>query len=135
MRLVSLLASATEMVAALGCRDQLVARSHECDYPPAILSLPVVSRVQIDIDASSARIDEQIKQLAQSPLEQRDAAMKALSIYAIDVAHAAGTPTRRDLYTDAMRGLRRQRARRNASRRAVNRFASAYRLAGPLSPG
>jgi len=86
VRLVSLLASATEMVAALGCLDQLVARSHECDYPPDILSLPVVSRVQIDTGASSARIDEQIKRLAQSTLEPRDAAIKALSIYAIDVA-------------------------------------------------
>jgi ABC-type hemin transport system substrate-binding protein len=38
VRLVSLLASATEMIAALGCLDQLVARSHECDYPPHILS-------------------------------------------------------------------------------------------------
>jgi iron complex transport system substrate-binding protein len=86
VRLVSLLASATEMVAALGCLDQLVARSHECDYPPGVLSLPVVSRVQIDTEASSARIDAQIKQLAQSALGPRDAAIKALSIYAIDVA-------------------------------------------------
>ena len=86
MRLVSLLASATEMIAALGCLDQLVARSHECDYPPEILSLPVVSRVQIDTAASSARIDEQIKQLAQNTLASQDAAIKALSIYAIDVA-------------------------------------------------
>ncbi|HEU0003453.1 MAG TPA: cobalamin-binding protein [Ktedonobacteraceae bacterium] len=86
MRLVSLLASATEMVAALGCLDQLVARSHECDYPPEILSLPVVSRVQIDTETSSARIDEQIKQLAQSTPVVDDAAIKALSIYAIDVA-------------------------------------------------
>ncbi|MGH2498422.1 MAG: cobalamin-binding protein [Ktedonobacteraceae bacterium] len=86
MRLVSLLASATEMVAALGCLDQLVARSHECDYPSEILSLPVVSRVQIDTEASSARIDEQIKQLAQSTAGPHDAAIKALSIYAIDVA-------------------------------------------------
>jgi iron complex transport system substrate-binding protein len=86
VRLVSLLASATEMVAALGCLDQLVARSHECDYPPDVLSLPVVSRVQIDTDASSAHIDAQIKQLAQSALGPRDAAIKALSIYAIDVA-------------------------------------------------
>jgi iron complex transport system substrate-binding protein len=85
VRLVSLLASATEIVAALDCLDQLVARSHECDYPPAILSLPVVSRVQIDTDASSARIDAQIKQLAQSTPAPRDAAIKALSIYAIDV--------------------------------------------------
>ena len=85
MRLVSLLASATEMVAALGCLDQLVARSHECDYPPSILSLPVVSRVQIDTDASSASIDAQIKQLARGTPGPRDAAIKALSIYAIDV--------------------------------------------------
>ena len=31
MRIISLLASATEMVAALGCLDQMVGRSHECD--------------------------------------------------------------------------------------------------------
>jgi iron complex transport system substrate-binding protein len=74
------------MVAALGCLDQLVARSHECDYPPSVLSLPVVSRVQIDTSASSANIDAQIKQLAQSASEPHDAALKALSIYAIDVA-------------------------------------------------
>src|ERR1051326_2624456 len=86
VRIVSLLASATEMVAALGCLDQLVARSHECDYPARILSLPVVSRVHIDTNVSSASIDAQIKQLAQSTLEPRDAALKALSIYAIDVA-------------------------------------------------
>jgi iron complex transport system substrate-binding protein len=73
------------MVAALGCLDQLVARSHECDYPSRVLSLPVVSRVQIDTNASSAGIDAQIKQLAQSTLEPRDAALKALSIYAIDI--------------------------------------------------
>ncbi|HEV7237124.1 MAG TPA: cobalamin-binding protein [Ktedonobacteraceae bacterium] len=85
MRLVSLLASATEMIAALGCLDQLVARSHECDYPPDVLSLPVVSRVQIDTGASSAHIDAQIKQLAQSTPGTHDAAIKALSVYAIDV--------------------------------------------------
>jgi len=86
VRLVSLLASATEMIAALGCLDQLVARSHECDYPPPVLSLPVVSRVQIDTEASSAHIDAQIKQLAQSTPGPQDAAIKALSIYAIDGA-------------------------------------------------
>ncbi len=85
MRLVSLLASATEMIAALGCLNQLVARSHECDYPPDVLSLPVVSRVQIDTGASSAHIDAQIKRLAQSTPGPHDAAIKALSVYAIDV--------------------------------------------------
>ena len=86
MRLVSLLASATEMIAALGCLDQLVGRSHECDYPPQVLSLPVVSTVQIDINTGSAQIDAQIKQLAHSRPIPQDAALKALSIYAIDVA-------------------------------------------------
>ncbi|HLH63141.1 MAG TPA: cobalamin-binding protein [Ktedonobacteraceae bacterium] len=97
MRIVSLLASATEMVAALGCLDQLVGRSHECDYPPQVLELPVVSRVQINIEGSSAEIDAQIKALAKAQrtnagtlppgtalASSDEAALKALSIYAID---------------------------------------------------
>src|SRR3989442_1259452 len=43
MRIVSLLPSATEMVAALGLTDQLVGISHDCDYPPAIRARPVLS--------------------------------------------------------------------------------------------
>ena len=85
MRIISLLASATEMVAALDCLDQMVGRSHECDYPPEVQALPVVSTVQIDINASSAEIDAQVKQLAQEKREPQDPALKALSIYAIDV--------------------------------------------------
>src|SRR5579864_525473 len=85
MRLVSLLASATEMIAALGCLDQLVGRSHECDYPPEVLALPVVSTVQINTATSSAQIDAQIKRLAHHTLAQEDTALRALSIYAIDV--------------------------------------------------
>jgi iron complex transport system substrate-binding protein len=87
VRLVSLLASATEMIYELGCGDALVGRSHECDYPPEVLSLPVVSKAQIDINASSAQIDAQIKELAQAQqaAQAEDPALKALSIYAIDV--------------------------------------------------
>ncbi|MFL5692258.1 MAG: cobalamin-binding protein [Ktedonobacteraceae bacterium] len=85
MRIVSLLASATEMIYELGCLDQLVGRSHECDYPNQVLSLPVVSKVQIDTTTSSAQIDAQIKQLAQQAVEPADPALKALSIYAIDI--------------------------------------------------
>jgi iron complex transport system substrate-binding protein len=85
MRLVSLLASATEMIAALGCLDQLVGRSHECDYPPEVQALPVVSTVQIDIETDSAQIDAQIKRLAQSKLTLQESALKALSIYAINI--------------------------------------------------
>ena len=85
MRIVSLLASATEMVTALGCLDQMVGRSHECDYPPGIQALPAVSTVRININTSSAEIDAQVKQRAQNRLEPDDPALKALSIYAIDV--------------------------------------------------
>ena len=66
MQVVSLLASATEMIAELGCLDQLVGRSHECDYPTAVQALPVVSQVQINIATSSAEIDAQVKALSQS---------------------------------------------------------------------
>ena len=85
MRIISLLASATEMVAALGSLDQMVGRSHECDYPPEVVALPVISTVQIDINTSSAQIDAQVKQLAQEKREPEDPALKALSIYAIDI--------------------------------------------------
>ncbi len=85
MRIVSLLASATEMITALGCLDQMVGRSHECDYPPEVLLLPLVSNVQIDVNTSSAQIDAQIKQLAYKQETQQDMALKALSIYTIDV--------------------------------------------------
>ena len=40
MRIVSLIASATEMVHALGLGEFQVGRSHECDYPLSILGLP-----------------------------------------------------------------------------------------------
>ncbi len=85
MRIISLLASATEMVAALGSLDQMVGRSHECDYPQEVQALPVVSTVQIDVNASSAQIDAQVKQQAREKREPEDPALKALSIYAIDI--------------------------------------------------
>src|SRR5207248_5100848 len=75
------------MIAALGCLDQLVGRSHECDYPPEIQALPVVSTVQINTGTGSAHIDAQIKQLTQAQREDgpETAALRALSIYAIDI--------------------------------------------------
>jgi iron complex transport system substrate-binding protein len=85
MRIVSLLASATEIIAELDCLDQMVGRSHECDYPPEILHLPVVSTTQIDINTSSEQIDAQIKQLVEQKDVVRGDAFKALSIYALDV--------------------------------------------------
>ncbi|HEY5004708.1 MAG TPA: cobalamin-binding protein [Ktedonobacteraceae bacterium] len=85
MRIISLLASATEIIAELGCLEQMVGRSHECDYPPEILHLPIISTTQININTSSEQIDAQIKQLVQQKEVVRGDALKALSIYALDV--------------------------------------------------
>jgi len=47
MRIVSLLPSATEIVCALGLRDQLVGVTHECDFPESVQPLPKVTRTLI----------------------------------------------------------------------------------------
>ncbi|MEX2286638.1 MAG: cobalamin-binding protein [Planctomycetaceae bacterium] len=60
-RIVSLIASATEIVAALGCEDELVGRSHECDFPPSVRALPVCTEAKLDINASSREVDDQVK--------------------------------------------------------------------------
>lgn len=61
LRIVSLIASATEIVAALGFERQLVGRSHECDYPESVLTLPACSEPKIDVHGSSREIDERVK--------------------------------------------------------------------------
>ncbi|HEY6931190.1 MAG TPA: cobalamin-binding protein, partial [Thermoanaerobaculia bacterium] len=53
VRIVSLLPSATEIVAALGFESQLVGRSHECDFPLGVRRLPVCTSPQIDVSARS----------------------------------------------------------------------------------
>ena len=53
-RIVSFLPAGTEIVHALGAGDQLVGRSHECDFPASVQTLPIVSRPTIDLDGSSA---------------------------------------------------------------------------------
>ncbi len=60
-RIVSLLASATEIVAALGELPQLVGRSHECDFPLEVLDLPCCTRPRIDVTGSSREIDTLVK--------------------------------------------------------------------------
>ena len=66
-RIVSFLPAGTEMVHALGAGDELVGRSHECDYPSSVISLPVVSRPALDLDdASPAAIDSAVADRMQS---------------------------------------------------------------------
>jgi iron complex transport system substrate-binding protein len=64
-RIVSLIASATEIVCALGAEDQLVGRSHECDYPPSITRLPVCTAPKFDVNGSSSAIDQRVKTILQ----------------------------------------------------------------------
>ena len=74
MRVVSLIASSTEIVHALGQGGSLVGRSHECDHPASVLALPVLTEAKINASASSRAIDEQVKGLLK----------EAVSIYRLD---------------------------------------------------
>ena len=73
-RIVSLIASATEIVCALGARDRLVARSHECDYPPDVLQLPALTEPKFKVEGTSAEIDARVREIV------RD----GLSVYRVD---------------------------------------------------
>ena len=57
LRIVSLLPSATELVASLGVGDQLVGISHECDYPQGIQSLPQLTSSILEAGLSPLEID------------------------------------------------------------------------------
>ena len=67
-RVISLVPSGTEIVAALGALDTLVGVTHECDYPAAVTSLPRVTSSAVDSEASSASIDAQVRALSESGL-------------------------------------------------------------------
>lgn len=62
MRIVSLLPSATEIVYALGLGERLVARSHECDYPPEAEFVPVITYSLIPPDLPSRAIDRLVSE-------------------------------------------------------------------------
>jgi iron complex transport system substrate-binding protein len=61
MRVVSLLASGTEIVCGLGAGESLVGRSHECDNPPGVARLPECTRPAFDVSMSSGQIDAEVR--------------------------------------------------------------------------
>lgn len=73
-RIVSLIASATEIVCALGFEDDLVGRSHECDFPLSVTRLPGCTEPKFDIHGTSAEIDQRVRAVLQ----------QALSVYRVD---------------------------------------------------
>ncbi len=62
MRIVSLVPSATEMLFALGLGPDVVAVTHECDYPPAALELPKITRDVLPAGLDAAQIDAAVKE-------------------------------------------------------------------------
>jgi iron complex transport system substrate-binding protein len=75
VRIVSLLPSATEIIARLGLADSLVGRSNDCTYPPEVVHLPVVTAARIDPrELESVEIDRQV----------REAIADGRSLYAVD---------------------------------------------------
>src|SRR5581483_11049584 len=74
MRILSLIASSTEIVCALGLEERLVGRSHECDYPPSVRALPVCTEPRLYLERASGEIDRQVQTILQ----------QALSIYRVD---------------------------------------------------
>jgi iron complex transport system substrate-binding protein len=74
MRIVSLLPSATEILFALGLGEQVVGVSHECDYPPAARTKPVVIHSRIHKDTTPLEIDRLVRQFT----------ARGESIYSVD---------------------------------------------------
>jgi iron complex transport system substrate-binding protein len=71
-RIISLIASATEIVDALGQLPNLVGRSHECDYPQAVHRLPVCTRPRIPVDGDSREIDRLVKEASRTKVSIYD---------------------------------------------------------------
>lgn len=73
LRIVTLLPSATEIVAALGLSEVIVGRSHECDYPLEVQNRPICTEASINSAKPSAQIDADVRNLVQ----------QALSLYSV----------------------------------------------------
>lgn len=74
MRIASLLPSATEIVCSLGMEEELVAVTHECDYPESVRAKPVLTRSVLSASSSSGDVDRHIRELVH----------QGSSIYALD---------------------------------------------------
>ncbi len=79
MRIASLISSGTEMLYALGLADQVVAVSHECDWPSECRRLPRVTRSRVNSLASSRAIDEEVRHLLAKGMPLYEVNMGALA--------------------------------------------------------
>ena len=74
LKIVSLIPSATEIVASLGLAEYLVGRSHECDYPPEVQKLPACTQPKFNPEGTSGEIHDRVTELLQT----------ALSVYRVE---------------------------------------------------
>ena len=74
-KIVTLIPSATEIVAFLGMKDSIVGRSHECDYPKDLKNITKLTSPKINIEGSSSEIHQQINKILEN----------SLSVYKVDI--------------------------------------------------
>jgi iron complex transport system substrate-binding protein len=75
MKLVTLLPSATEIVARLGLEKNLVGVSHECDFPQTVAEVPKLTSCRINTNLSSGDIHQSVMDVVKS----------AISVYDLDI--------------------------------------------------
>jgi iron complex transport system substrate-binding protein len=85
MRIASLLPSLTETACALGLRDALVGRSHECDFPADVRGLPVLTEPKLDAAGPSRAIDSRVRELVERGLSVHRVDAERLRALAPDV--------------------------------------------------
>ena len=74
-KIVTLIPSATEIVAFLGKKDLIVGRSHECDFPKDLKNIVKLTSPKINVEGTSGEIDKQINVILEN----------SLSVYKVDV--------------------------------------------------
>jgi iron complex transport system substrate-binding protein len=111
VRIVSLLPSATESLFALGLGDQLVAVTHECDYPPEASSLPVVTKSTLALAGrGSAEIEDEVAAAAREGRSLYEVDTEAILrldpdlVVAQDICDVCAIPAAQ--VADSLRGVR-----------------------------
>jgi len=84
-KIVSLLPAATEIICALGLEDNLVGRSHECDFPESVKQLPVCTEANFPDGLSSADIDVKVKEILADALSVYTVKREQIKTLAPDV--------------------------------------------------